>query len=131
MKTYTVIRNRDSQIGVTVTETNISGNTRTYLLPHCVYHSPTGMETGYGGSGPADLALSILADYFGVTAIKIKAIRDKALGFMDHNNSHRPLKLHQNFKFDVIAGRRIETGESYQITGDEICEWLKSQPEAE
>jgi hypothetical protein len=28
-------------------------------------HSPTGFEWGYGGSGPAQLALAILADYFG------------------------------------------------------------------
>jgi len=34
-------------------------------LRHVVRHSPTGFEWGYGGSGPADLALSILADYLG------------------------------------------------------------------
>lgn len=34
-------------------------------LKHVVYHSPTGFEWGYGGSGPADLALSILADFLG------------------------------------------------------------------
>lgn len=28
-------------------------------------HSPTGFEWGYGGSGPAQLALAILADYLG------------------------------------------------------------------
>jgi len=28
-------------------------------------HSPTGFEWGYGGSGPAQLALAILADHFG------------------------------------------------------------------
>jgi hypothetical protein len=33
-------------------------------LHHVVVHSPTGFEWGYGGSGPADLALSILADHF-------------------------------------------------------------------
>ena len=32
-------------------------------LKHIVRHSPTGMEWGYGGSGPSDTALSILADY--------------------------------------------------------------------
>jgi hypothetical protein len=30
-------------------------------LPHVQKHSPTGFEWGYGGSGPADLALAILA----------------------------------------------------------------------
>ncbi|MBT9252140.1 MAG: hypothetical protein KM296_00220 [Brockia lithotrophica] len=32
-------------------------------LHHVERHSPTGFEWGYGGSGPADLALSILHDY--------------------------------------------------------------------
>lgn len=34
-------------------------------LPHVVRHSPTGFEWGYGGSGPADLARSILIDAAG------------------------------------------------------------------
>jgi len=34
-------------------------------LAHVVRHSPTGFEWGYGGSGPADLALSILTHWFG------------------------------------------------------------------
>ena len=29
-------------------------------VPHAARHSPTGIEWGYGGSGPADLALSVL-----------------------------------------------------------------------
>ncbi len=43
-------------------------------LHHVVRHSPTGFEWGYGGSGPADLALSILADYLGdeVAAAELK-----------------------------------------------------------
>jgi hypothetical protein len=32
---------------------------------HVVRHSPTGMEWGYGGSGPSDLALSALTQWFG------------------------------------------------------------------
>lgn len=35
-----------------------------HKLFHRVYHSPDGFEWGYGGSGPADLALSILYDHF-------------------------------------------------------------------
>jgi hypothetical protein len=34
-------------------------------LRHIIRHSPTGLEWGYGGSGPADTALSILTDYLG------------------------------------------------------------------
>ena len=37
------------------------------LLKHVCQHSPTGFEWGYSGSGPADLALSLLFDHFGET----------------------------------------------------------------
>lgn len=35
------------------------------LLPHIVEHSPTGMEWGYAGSGPMDLALSLCVAVLG------------------------------------------------------------------
>lgn len=38
------------------------------LLQHVVRHSPTGMTWGYGGSGPADLARSLLVDALGEQA---------------------------------------------------------------
>lgn len=37
-------------------------------LRHVVRHSPTGYTWGYAGSGPADLALSLLVDALGDTA---------------------------------------------------------------
>jgi hypothetical protein len=43
----------------------VSDGTEVALLEHRVRHSPTGMSWGYSGSGPADLALSILWDYLG------------------------------------------------------------------
>ena len=46
-------------------------------------HSPTGFEWGYGGSGPAQLALAILADWLG--------------------NDDEAVILHQDFKRSVIA----------------------------
>jgi hypothetical protein len=36
-----------------------------FPLPHVERHSPDGFEWGYEGSGPADLALSILAHVLG------------------------------------------------------------------
>ncbi len=45
-------------------------------------HSPNGFNFGYGGSGPAQLALAIL------------------LKFTSKNNA---LNLHQKFKWDIIA----------------------------
>lgn len=49
------------------------GGTSTAPLAHVVVHSPTGMEWGYPGSGPADTALSILADYFDETPSEVRA----------------------------------------------------------
>ena len=46
-------------------------------------HSPTGFEWGYGGSGPAQLALALLADH----------LRD----------DDAAVSLHQEFKFAVVA----------------------------
>ncbi len=58
-KTYHGKRGGD-HARVTVTE---DGTTRP--LRHIVHHSPTGFEWGYGGSGPADLALALCADVLG------------------------------------------------------------------
>lgn len=46
-------------------------------------HSPTGFDWGYCGSGPAQLALAILADHLG--------------------DSEQALNLYQRFKWSVIA----------------------------
>src|SRR5580658_6279252 len=47
-------------------------------------HSPTGFEWGYCGSGPAPLALALLADHLG--------------------NNDEALDLYQRFKWAVVAG---------------------------
>lgn len=46
-------------------------------------HSPTGFEWGYGGSGPAQLALALLADHL--------------------SDDEQAVRLHQEFKFRVVA----------------------------
>lgn len=46
-------------------------------------HSPDGFEWSYAGSGPAQLALAILADHFG--------------------DDRRALAIYQSFKFKIIA----------------------------
>ena len=60
-------------------------------------HSPTGFEWGYGGSGPAQLALALLADHCG--------------------NDEQAFNFHHRFKWAVIAElpRRRWT-----LTGQEI-----------
>src|ERR1022692_2611123 len=47
-------------------------------------HSPTGFEWGYTGSGPAQLALALLADCL--------------------SDRHRAVVLHHGFKHAVVAG---------------------------
>lgn len=67
MKTYTgkILSNGAKVVVVTMTRpgTDLKVN---YSLPHIMLHS-AGLEWGYGGSGPHDLSISLLADYLGET----------------------------------------------------------------
>jgi hypothetical protein len=65
--------------GVLVTVNGVSLDPRRDLYDH----SPDGFEWGYGGSGPAQLALAILADYLG--------------------NDNEALALYQSFKWSVVV----------------------------
>ncbi len=58
VKRYVMTRHGGA-ILVTVREGNVSVRP----LPHLVRHSPDSFEWGYGGSGPADLARSIVGDF--------------------------------------------------------------------
>lgn len=82
-------------------------------LHHVQYHSE-GFEFGYGGSGPADLALSILADYFGE-----KPTRDQL-----YRGDCKCWRLHQPFKWTFIAG---PDRNELTITDAEIAAWLHVQ----
>ena len=68
-------------------------------------HSPTGFAWGYGGSGPAQLAIALMCDVFG------KPKSEEEL-----------LSLHpvhyQEFKYDFIA--RLEMRQSWSITEEGI-----------
>jgi hypothetical protein len=73
-------------------------------VPHKhVYHSPTGFEWGYGGSGAADLALNILAL------------------FTDYEHAFR---YHQDFKWKYIASLPKKRG---RIPRDVVIGFLKKQ----
>lgn len=65
-----------------------------------VSHSPTGLEWGYGGSGPAQLALAILAQVVG---------------------DNDALALHQDYKRDVVAALPYQR---WTITSDQVREWV-------
>lgn len=60
-------------------------------------HSPDGFNWGYGGSGPAQLALALLAD-----------------ALCDDEKARR---FYQDFKFKVIA--RLD-GDSFEMSEEEI-----------
>lgn len=65
-------------------------------------HSPDGAEWGYGGSGPAQLSLALLADVLGDEAAQ---------------------DLYQRFKRAVVAGF---SREGFTITADAIEAWAKT-----
>lgn len=67
-------------------------------------HSPDGFEWGYGGSGPAQLALALLAD----------ALEDDRLA----------VRLHQAFKRDRIATIDADT---WTLGAAEIRAWARVQ----
>ncbi len=100
----------------------------TEVVRQVVYHSPTGLEYGYGGSGPADTALSILAHFFEVdpTALGAKLRR----GGHAHEWSQAELRtthFHQDFKFEFIAKANqqdplvVHWGEVARFTADRIA----------
>jgi len=73
-------------------------------LRHIVKHSPTGMEWGYGGSGPSDLALSILNNYF-------------------EDDLDKALDIYQAFKFDKIT---LMNKWEWILGKVEIDEWINA-----
>lgn len=94
MKTYHGINTGIGGQKITVFE-----GTKTYSLPHIYRHSPDGFQWGYGGSGPADTALSILTDCVGEAKAN---------------------KYYQDFKNAFIAGAINEL----EIKEELILAWL-------
>ena len=118
MKTYEVLRTFSGEIGVLIHD---EGTDAARILEHCVLHSPTGMETGFGGSGPADLAASILADHLQVGR---RVLEDAWQGNASDAKASRVIHLYQTFKFDFIAPRKLEPGKSYEIEAIDIERWI-------
>jgi hypothetical protein len=95
-KVYTGKRISDTECEVTVEEGGVTRplNPRLDLWNH----SPSGLNWGYNGSGPAQLSLALLADCF-------------------HNDDDRAVELHQWFKRQQVA---LWEGNDWTITSDEI-----------
>lgn len=66
-------------------------------------HSPDGFNWGYGGSGPAQLALALL---FKVTGDRKVALRH-----------------YQDFKWDVVAKFK----DKWQLSANDIKQWLNNR----
>lgn len=76
------------------------GKVETNVVQVMKYHSPSGFEWGYGGSGPADLALNIL------------------LRFVPRSVA---VRLHQDFKWKFIS---TAPREGANLSAEEIDRWI-------
>jgi hypothetical protein len=112
---YIITRLEDGSIRALVSKGPRSAR---FPLRHICYHSPTGFEIGYGGSGPADLALSILTRHF------------RESGRIPVPSRSKAWRYHQEFKRDALTGIDLRPGESHVITGIEINQWLAARTPA-
>ena len=110
MKIYTGERASTNHVNVFVND-----GEKVQRLWHVVHHSPTGFEWGYGGSGPADLALSILCNFF----------KQKPTKRQIYHGHFKAQPHYQEFKRDFVAG----WGPVWSITEAEIESWLKAKIE--
>lgn len=107
---------------------------RTKPLYHLSLHSPEGFNWGYGGSGPADLALAILADhlnekpdyyelregYFRFPDEELLSTTE-SIGDIYERHRIKSYQYHQYFKADVIS--RLPK-DRWTLTDTEVAEWI-------
>lgn len=67
------------------------------------YHSPSGIEYGYAGSGPADMALTILAHFHEVSAIALASKLRDGGGHTFTDPELLAINFHHDFKFEHIS----------------------------
>jgi len=106
-------------------------NNASRLLEHYGYHSPSGFSWGYGGSGPAETALNILADFFGehetFTLKQIKSSQKAQRKFHAFRRTADGQLLYQCFKVQVIA--RFDQHQSWRFTENDLRAWLTDHPQ--
>ncbi|HEV8711700.1 MAG TPA: DUF6166 domain-containing protein [Candidatus Binatia bacterium] len=117
MKTYVGVRNDPDPVTV-----EVHTSSRKRPLRHIPFHSPSGFEWGFQGSGPADLALSILVDY-----LKERPPYGgwKNRLFSKWTVHSKAWKYHQDFKRDFVAKWSV----AWMLHDQEIDTWLKEQEE--
>ncbi len=84
-------------------------------LRHINHHSPDGFEWGYGGSGPADLALAILVDFLEEDPKEVLVSLKTGQG-----EPSAAVHAHQRFKDKFIVGLPKD---HWRLTEDEIKKW--------
>lgn len=107
MKIYQGVREKSGAVVTVAHEGTCSNLDPRFDLRN---HSPTGFEWGYGGSGPAQLALAILADHF--------------------QDSELAQRFYQDFKFKVIGSLKDETWTLSSGEIDEALQEIKKQMNA-
>lgn len=78
-------------------------------------HSPAGFEWGYGGSGPAQLALAIVLDHLGYNSDD-KTQKEKRAIAAD------AIAMHQSFKSAFVAGFPEE---EWALDAETITAWIE------
>ena len=91
-------------------------------VPHYViHHSPTGYEWGYGGSGPADLALNIVE-----AALRALLYDGELYRCWDGECFRLSMSLHGALKWQFIAPLDRDAPE-HVLDWTEIIEWIKTE----
>lgn len=99
-------------------------------------HSPTGFEWGYNGSGPAQLALAILADHFGPdhlpcycpfcgSSMDGSQCTEPECAYDARKDQYQSIQgevvHYQDFKRDIVCRFRSL---GFTLTSDEINTWV-------
>jgi hypothetical protein len=97
-----------------------NGGVQTNVRRRVTHHSPDGFEFGYGGSGPADLALNILED--ALHSVGYQGPVTQCWGGQCYGLAY---SLHQAFKWDFIA--RVPRDRGTSITLQQILDWMEKK----
>ena len=96
------------------------GTARSSIPQRHVHYAPKGFDWGFGGSGPADLALNVLAVFLPLAPEGTRvALRDGS------SVSEAAWALHQAFKYDLIATLPRAGGD---ISAKTIRSWITTHP---
>ena len=101
----------------------LDGTARSSIPQRHVHYAPKGFDWGFGGSGPADLALNVLALFLPLVPEATSAtLRDGS------SVSEAAWALHQEFKYDLIATLPRAGGD---ISAKTIRAWIAKHPVVE